>query len=83
MIEGVSKSWRWTGFLVSLTGLFCGCGGMGMLGSLARPDMVSGCDSMEYLSDSELAAVASVRGSVWDNRGDCDRGATGPGTWGG
>ena len=45
--------------------------------------MVSGCDRMEYLSDSELAAVASVRGSVWDNRCDCDKGVTGPGTWGG
>ena len=45
--------------------------------------MVSGCDRMEYLSDSELAAVASVCGNGWDNRGDCDKGATGPRTWGG
>ena len=45
--------------------------------------MESGCDRMEFLSASKLAAVASVRGNGWDNRGDCDKGATGPRTWGG
>ena len=51
---------------------------MGTLGSLARPEMESGCDRMEFLSASKLAAVASVCGNGWDNRGDCDKGATGP-----
>ena len=51
---------------------------MGILGSLARPEMESGCDRMVFLSASKLDAVVSVCGNGCDNRGDCDNGATGP-----